>query len=289
MALLNVSHLTKRYDKFELSDVSFSIEENQIVGFVGENGAGKTTTVKLIGGLALKDGGHALYRGKEVDDLSPKEREEIAITFDEPVFPDKMKVEGLEKILKGLFPSWDREKFFRSLSDFRIDKGKRMNELSKGMRAKLNLAIAFSHEAKLLLLDEPANGLDPVARDDLLGLLKNFAKLPGHAIVISSHIVSDLEKIADGFIFLQRGKVLAFKTKVEILESFALLERGEDDPSGIPQGAIVAKRKDPLTGKVEFLLQKDRLQGCSLPCEPITVEKYSLLLMQNVAGSLRSA
>lgn len=279
--ILKVSNLCKKYKNFQLKDVSFSINTNEIVGFIGENGAGKTTTVKIIGGIAIKTSGEVDFEGKPIESLSQKERSEIAITFDEPTFPDKMKIVKLEKILRGLFYNWNSNNFFSLLDRFSIDKNKKISELSKGMRTKLNLTIALSHDAKLLILDEPANGLDPVARDDLLGILANFAKQDGHAILISSHIVSDLEKVCSSFIFINKGVILGTITKKMIQEEYEIAEVPSSEDLSTYSSSIIFQRKDPLTQQVEILTRKGTLNKDIFKPRTPTVEEYALLLMNS--------
>lgn len=279
--ILKVSNLCKKYKNFQLKDVSFSINTNEIVGFIGENGAGKTTTVKIIGGIAIKTSGEVEFEGKPIESLSQKEKSEIAITFDEPTFPDKMKIVKLEKILRGLFYNWNSNNFFSLLDRFSIDKNKKISELSKGMRTKLNLTIALSHDAKLLILDEPANGLDPVARDDLLGILANFAKQDGHAILISSHIVSDLEKVCSSFIFINKGVILGTITKKMIQEEYEIAEVPSSEDLSTYSSSIIFQRKDPLTQQVEILTRKGTLNKDIFKPRTPTVEEYALLLMNS--------
>lgn len=279
--ILKVSNLCKKYKNFQLKDVSFSINTNEIVGFIGENGAGKTTTVKIIGGIAIKTSGEVEFEGKPIESLSQKERSEIAITFDEPIFPDKMKIVKLEKILRGLFYNWNSNNFFSLLDRFSIDKNKKISELSKGMRTKLNLTIALSHDAKLLILDEPANGLDPVARDDLLGILANFAKEDDHAILISSHIVSDLEKVCSSFIFINKGVILGTITKKMIQEEYEIAEVPSSEDLSTYSSSIIFQRKDPLTQQVEILTRKETLNKDIFKPRTPTVEEYALLLMNS--------
>lgn len=279
--ILDVSHISKKYKNFTLKDVSFSIHPNEIVGFVGENGAGKTTTVKIIGGVVIKNGGEVEFEGKPIETLSLEERSKIAITFDEPVFPDKMRLTKLEKIIRALFRNWDSPKFFHLLERFAIDKNKKVSELSKGMRAKLNLAIALSHDARLLILDEPANGLDPVARDDLLGLLVEFAKKENHAILVSSHIVSDLEKICSSFIFIHQGEILGTVTKKMIQDEYEIAEVPPTMDLSPYDSSIIFHRKDPLTQNVAILARKGVLDSNVVQARTPTVEEYALLLMNS--------
>lgn len=277
--ILKLNHLTKVYKKFKLNDLSFSIEKGTINGFIGENGAGKTTTMKMIAGIVIPTSGEILFNGKNIKDLSALERQKISITFDEPVFPEKIRIRSLETILKGLLQEWNRHQFYSYLNAFDVDKNKMIRDLSKGMKTKLNLAIALSHKAELLILDEPTNGLDPVSRDEVLGILVNFVK-EGGSVLISSHILSDLNKIASKFIFLHNGNLLSEVTKEEIKAKYDFIET--EDPSAllsITPESIYLSRIDSLTGKKQFLLYKHSLDGANLPLRDPTIEEYGLLLM----------
>lgn len=221
MVLLEANNLTKKYKQFTLDDVSLTLEEGKIYGFVGENGSGKSTTMKAITGLIIPDSGEVKINNKDLKTLTPTEREDISFTLDELCFPEHLKVKSINQIFKRVFALRKEEMFLNYLKDFNIDINKKVKELSKGMKAKLNIAIALSHDAKILILDEPMNGLDPVARDEFCDLLIEFVKSgPKRVILISSHIISDLEKICNEFIFIHRGKILLKENKISLENNF---------------------------------------------------------------------
>lgn len=278
MIALEVKHLTKKYPAFELKDVNFALPEGTITGFIGANGAGKTTTMKLIGGLARPTSGEIFYFGKPMASLSRAERETLGMTFDEPLFPEKIRLNALEGILKGVFKTWDSHRFQVLCARFGLDPKKRVNELSKGMKAKLNLAIAFSHSMKTLVLDEPANGLDPVAREDLLAILKDFAKKANGTVLVSSHILADLEKICDNMILIQEGAIRFQGSEATIKANYDYWS-GED-LTPLAGLTLLATRKDPLSGKLDVLLPKGELAKANLAGQPLSLERLSLLLFQ---------
>ena len=214
MTLLECKNVTKKYKQFTLDDVSISLEGGKIYGFIGENGSGKSTTMKALTGLIIPDNGEVYLKETLLDKVTPLDREELSFTLDELCFPEHLKVKNINTIFKKTFTNWEEGKFFDYLNQFNIDKKKKVKELSKGMKAKLNIAIALSHNAKILILDEPMNGLDPVARDEFCDLLIDFVRgNDDRVILISSHIISDLEKICDEFICIHKGKIILKETK----------------------------------------------------------------------------
>lgn len=217
---IEIKNLTIKYPKFTLDDVSFSVPFGKIVGFVGENGAGKSTTLKAIGGLVNFKQGEVKIFGKNVADLTSLEKENIGFVLDEICLPEKLNIEQFNKIFKNIFKQWSEDVFFNYLKDFGIDHTKKISELSKGMKAKLNLTIAFSHNAKLLVLDEPMNGLDPVARDEIMDILLNYISNKECAVLISSHIITDLEKICDRVVIIHEGKIFIDENKEELMGMF---------------------------------------------------------------------
>ena len=209
MTILRVDGLSKRYPAFCLRDVSFSIEEGRVMGLIGRNGAGKTTTIKSILRLVRPDGGTVQFLGKPLDlDASALRREAGYVSGDLCYYPRK-RLSQLTAVTKSFYPSWDDKKYEALLHRFSLDEGKRVCELSAGMKVKYQLACALSHGAKLLILDEPTSGLDPVSRDDLLDLLRTLCEQGGVSILFSTHITTDLDACADDVTYLQNGTVAA--------------------------------------------------------------------------------
>lgn len=281
MDALKVNGLRKAFDKFTLDRVSFALEEGTITGFIGENGAGKTTTMKLIAGLTHKDGGEVAIFGKEQEDLTKADREKYSIVFDEPTFPDKVRLTRLNDILDDLFLDWDSGKFFSYLESFGIDKTKRINELSNGMKGKLNIAIALSHGSRLLILDEPANGLDPMARDDFLGILASFVRDKRGTVLISSHIVSDLEKICSRFIFIHRGRILFDDSKANLMSRYELISLPSAKKDLALREGIISKRDNPLTGELEVLAKAGTFEDLGLKAKSPSLEELAIMLIKS--------
>lgn len=243
-ALITVDNMFKKYKNFTLDKVSFELESGHIYGFVGENGSGKSTTMKAISSLINLDEGHVLINGKESQDLEPEEREKLGFTLDEICLPDNLKIRLINNILKSAFENWDETLFFKYLTTFNIDVNKKIKELSKGMKAKFNIIISLCHGANILILDEPMNGLDPVARDEFCTLLNDYIEEgENRTILISSHIISDLEKICTDFIFIHNGKIILNESKKVIDSGFLKLTLNEDEFEAFDKFKIVRFKK----------------------------------------------
>lgn len=213
---LRVSHVSKDYPGFSLKDISFELPKGSVMGLIGQNGAGKTTTLKSILGLVSSEGEIEILgsvSGKET--LAKKE--EIGVVFDEMNFYETLTPEKTGKIFNKIYKNWDRKQYQEYLKKFQLPEKKEIKTFSKGMQVKLSLAVALSHHAKLLILDEATSGLDPVMRDEILDIFLDFVQDEEHSILVSSHITSDLEKIADYITFIDNGRVLMSKPKDELI------------------------------------------------------------------------
>lgn len=252
-ALITVDSIVKKYKNFTLDKVSFELESDHIYGFVGENGSGKSTTMKAISSLINLDEGRVLINGKESKDLEPEEREKLGFTLDEICLPDNLKIRLINNILKNAFENWDETLFFKYLTTFNIDVNKKIKELSKGMKAKFNIIISLCHGANILILDEPMNGLDPVARDEFCTLLNDYIEEgENRTILISSHIISDLEKICTDFIFIHNGKIILNESKNVIDSGFLKLTLNEDEFDAFDKFKIVRFKK--IGGNYDVLI-----------------------------------
>lgn len=256
-ALITVDNIVKKYKNFTLDKVSFELESGHIYGFVGENGSGKSTTMKAISSLINLDEGHVLINGKESKDLEPEEREKLGFTLDEICLPDNLKIRLINNILKSAFENWDETLFFKYLTTFNIDVNKKIKELSKGMKAKFNIIISLCHGASILILDEPMNGLDPVARDEFCTLLNDYIEEgENRTILISSHIISDLEKICTDFIFIHNGKIILNESKKVIDSGFLKLTLNEDEFDAFDKFKIVRFKK--MGGNYDVLISNSK-------------------------------
>lgn len=226
---LEVQNLCKTYGDFRLDSVSFSLPAGYIMGFVGQNGAGKTTTIRCILNMAVRDGGHIQVFGLDniSDELAVKQK--LAAVFDEIFFVDTWRVKEVEKAIRGFYSGWDSRLYGEYITEFGLSSEKRVKELSRGMKMKLMLAVAMSHDAKLLILDEPTSGLDPVARDELLSILQEYIKDGEKSVFFSTHITSDLERIADYITLIDHGRIFYTGTKDGLLEHFCIAKGNKTD------------------------------------------------------------
>ena len=238
---LTISGLKKTYKDFVLNEVSLSVPSGSIVGLIGENGAGKSTTISAALGLIQKEAGFVSVLGKE--ELDNEVKEQIGVVFDGNNFSEILSPKKIGRVMKDIYQSWDNHTFMELLKKFSLPVGKPIKQFSKGMKMKLAIAVALSHNSKLLILDEATSGLDPVVRDDILDMLLDFVQDESHSILVSSHITSDLEKIADYIVFLHEGKVVFSKPKDELTEQYGIIKCGSAQFDALDKSEIIAYRK----------------------------------------------
>ena len=239
---LEVSHLTKDYGSFKLDDVSFTVPGGTIMGLIGENGAGKSTTIKCILNLIRRDGGEIQVLG--LDNLRDEQavKAQVGVVLDETTFHDGLTAPQVGKILAKLYPNWDMALYQRYLDKFGLAGKKPVKTFSKGMKMKLSLAAAFAARPKLLILDEATSGLDPVVRDEILDEFLAFIQDEEHAVLLSSHITSDLEKAADYITYLHKGKVAVSGAKDELLDTYGRLVCSRSDLAQVDPALLVGVR-----------------------------------------------
>ncbi len=238
---LTISGLTKTYKDFVLDNVSFAVPNGAIVGLIGENGAGKSTTINAVLGLIQKEAGYVSILGNE--EINGDTKEQIGVVFDGSNYPEILSPKKINRVMKNIYCSWNEQTYFRLLKQFSLPVDKQIKQFSKGMKMKLAISVAFSHHSKLLILDEATSGLDPVIRDDILDMLLDFVQNEEHSILVSSHITSDLEKIADYIVFIHEGKVVFFKPKDELMEQYGMIKCGAAQFDALDQSDIVVYRK----------------------------------------------
>lgn len=254
---LTISGLTKTYPDFVLDHVSFTVPSGSIVGLIGENGAGKSTTIHAALGLIQKEAGHAAILGKE--ELDAETREQIGVVFDGSNYPEILSPKKISRVMKHIYRSWDEPAYLRLLKQFSLPPDKPIRQFSKGMKMKLAITTALSHHSKLLILDEATSGLDPVIRDDILDMLLDFVQDEEHSILISSHITSDLEKIADYIVFIHEGKVVFSKPKDELTEQYGIIKCGAAQFDAIEKSDIIVSRKMDYEWQV-LISDRDKMQ-----------------------------
>ena len=239
---IEIKNLTKRYDGFTLDNISFSVPKGSIMGFIGQNGAGKSTTINTILNIIKADSGEIRVFGKDTRTADVQIKQDIAAVFDELPFHEQLNAKALDKILRRVFKRWNSEVFFGYLERFQLPVKKKFGQFSKGMKMKLQIAAALSHDAKLLIMDEATTGLDPVVRNEILDIFLEFLQNEDHSILMSSHITSDLEKIADSVTFIDKGRLLLTGYKDDILESHGVIKCSKEDYENIGEGDIISAR-----------------------------------------------
>ncbi len=227
--ILEVKDLSKKYRDFELKSVNFSIPKGMIIGLIGENGAGKTTTIKALLNIINKDKGQVKVFGLDLQKNEKKIKQDIGVVLDDSFFSEYLTPGSIGKIMKNFYPTWDEKLYLKYLEKFNLPLDKIFKEFSSGMKMKLKIATAISHKPKLLILDEPTTGLDPVARNDILDIFQEFIEDGEHSILLSSHITSDLEHIADYIMFINHGEMVFTKSKDELIENFGIVKCDEKD------------------------------------------------------------
>lgn len=276
---LIVSELTKTYQDFILDNVSFNVPSGSIVGLIGENGAGKSTTVNAILGLIEKEAGHVSILGK--DGLDDDTKEQIGVVFDGSNYPEILSPKKLNRIMKNIYQSWEEKTYFNLLKQFSLPLDKQIKQFSKGMKMKLAISVALSHHSRLLILDEATSGLDPVIRDDILDMLLDFVQDEEHSILVSSHITSDLEKIADYVVFIHEGKVVFSKAKDELTEQYGIIKCGVAQFDALDKSDIVVYRKMDYEWQVLISdRQKMQKKYPKAMIVPATIDEIMLLYVK---------
>lgn len=242
MPILKVQGLCKRYERFFLDHVSFTLDEGYIMGFIGSNGAGKTTTLKGIMNIIHTGRGTVEIFGENRTGNEEKLKQDIAFMTGETDYFLKKKVKSISDVVRRFYSRWDHEAYESYLKRFDIDPEKKVEELSQGMRIKYALTLALSHRARLMILDEPTTGLDPVARDDLLELFQELVEEGDRSILFSTHITSDLEKCADFITYIHNGKILESSSRDDLLDSYRIVSGNEEDLKAVGNRLIAHKK-----------------------------------------------
>ena len=272
---LEIKGLCKQYEGFALENVSFTLPRGAVMGFIGENGAGKTTTIKSILHLIHRDAGEIRVLGldNEKDERAVKER--IGVVLEDGCFLNTMNARQVDTLMGKAYKSWQSAQFFDFMKRFGIDERKKIKDYSKGMRMKISIAAALSHGAELLIMDEPTSGLDPVVRDEVLDLFYDFMQDESHAILLSSHITSDLDKIADYITFIHQGRIVLSEPRDALLDTYGVLRCTADQLASLDPAAVRAKRVS--TFGCEALVRRSGVPQ-NWPVEPVNIEQIMLFL-----------
>ena len=274
-----VSGLTKTYQDFVLDHVSFTVPSGSIVGLIGENGAGKSTTINAALGLIQKEDGAVSILDRE--ELDGDVKEQIGVVFDGSNYPEILSPRKLNRVMKNIYKTWDEQAYLHLLKQFSLPADKQIRKFSKGMKMKLAISVAFSHHSRLLVLDEATSGLDPVVRDDILDMLLDFVQDEEHSILVSSHITSDLEKIADYIVFIHKGKVVFEKPKDELTERYGILKCGAAQFDALDKSDIISCRKMDYEWQI-LVSDRERMQKKypNALVVPATIDEIMLLYVK---------
>lgn len=283
--VIELKGVSKDYGDFKLDDVSFSVPEGSVCGFIGQNGAGKTTTIQIILDAINRDSGEVYVFGKSMDKDSALLRENIGVVFDEMGFHDFLTARQINTIMKNVYKNWNQEKYFEYLKLFSLPTKKACGSFSRGMRMKLQIATALSHNAKLLIMDEPTSGLDPIVRNEMLQIFREYVVEEDHTILLSSHITGDLEKLADEVVFIDGGKIVLKGNKDEILEKHGILRCKKDELKNISESLLVSAETSSLGAEV---LVNDRKAAEKLYpemiIEPAELEQIMIYYVNRAKG-----
>lgn len=281
--ILELQEVSKAYRKsdFKLDKVSFKIPYGAIMGFVGENGAGKTTTIDCILNTIRKDAGNILLFGKEMKDSDKALKENIGVVYDGDNFPGYLTPLQLADIMEGLYTQWDNALFFGYLDRFNLPRKKKIRTYSRGMTMKLAIAAALSHHPDLLILDEATSGLDPVMRDEILEVFLEFVQEEEHSILLSSHITSDLEKIADYITFIHEGRIILTASKNELAYEYGIMRCKESRFKELDKEDIVAyRKKDYQTDVLTADAKRARKKYKDVIIDRVSIDEIMVLLVK---------
>lgn len=255
---IEMKHVTKKFASFQLEDVSLTLPLGCIMGLVGENGAGKSTMIGLIMGSIRRDAGEIFVLGQDNTKKGfDAVKEDIGVVLDEAYFPEVLNAVNVNLIMKHTYQRWDETLYFDYIRRFSLDEKKMFKDYSRGMKMKLAIAVALSHQPKLLILDEATSGLDPIIRDEILEIFNEFTREEDHTVLLSSHIISDLEKISDYIAFLHQGKLMFCEEKDRLLEKYGILQVTEEDEKDVPKEAIAGRKQGKYA--TELLVKRSKI------------------------------
>lgn len=280
MNALEIRNLTKTYPGFRLQNLNLTLPSGCILGLVGENGAGKSTTIKLILDMIRKDSGTITLFGQDNQKNTVLTKQDIGVVLDEVGIPQFMTAGQIANIMRHTFKNWDDALFKDYLKKFALPADKAFKDFSRGMKMKMGIAVALAHHPKLLILDEATSGLDPVVRDEVVEMFGEFTRDENHAVLISSHIVSDLEKICDYIAFLHKGQLLLCEEKDVLLEEYGLVQCSKERLEELDADAIKGKKVSPYG--VQALVKRDAVPA-GFPVSPVSMEELFIFMVKESA------
>lgn len=279
---IEIRNLVKNYgDKFTLGEINLDIPSGIIIGLIGENGAGKTTLIKSILNIISSDKGNIKIFEKDIKINESEIKENIGVVLDNMFFPELLMPKDINSIMKDVYKNWDEQLFNKYLSEFKLKNNQSIKSMSKGMRKKLEIATALSHHPKLLILDEPTSGLDPVVRNEVLDIFLDFIQDEEHTILLSTHITSDLEHIADKIIFINQGKVVLDQSRDDLLDNYGILKCDVDKFDTISKDDIIAYKKNKYDCEILVNdINKIKKKYKDFIVDKITLEELMVLMIK---------
>lgn len=279
---IEIRNLVKNYgDKFTLGEINLNIPSGIIIGLIGENGAGKTTLIKSILNIIRLDKGNIKIFEKDIKINESEIKENIGVVLDNMFFPELLMPKDINSIMKEVYKNWDEQLFNKYLSEFKLKNNQSIKSMSKGMRKKLEIATALSHHPKLLILDEPTSGLDPVVRNEVLDIFLDFIQDEEHTILLSTHITSDLEHIADKIIFINQGKVVLDQSRDDLLDNYGILKCNVDKFDTISKDDIIAYKKNKYDCEILVNdINKIKKKYKDFIVDKITLEELMVLMIK---------
>ena len=274
---LSLENISKKYQNFALQNVNISLPAGSIMGFIGENGAGKSTTMKALLGLIHCDSGNVYINGSKFTGEETDIKEQIGVVMDTSCFPDELTAKDVGRVMSYSYRNWDERVFQEHLKSFRVEPVKKIKDYSRGMKMKLSMAVALSHGAKILVLDEATSGLDPLVRDSMLDLFMEFIQDETHSILISSHILSDLEKICDYITFIHDGRILFSKSKDELLEEYRVVKGSSAQIQNLNQEKVIGIKTNAFG--VEALVDANAVPN-GMVSDPAGIEEIMLYFVR---------
>lgn len=277
MNALEIRDLCKSYPGFSLQNLTLTLPQGCIIGLIGKNGAGKSTTIRLILEMAQKDSGSIRILGKDNTENISLAKEDIGVVLDEVGFPECLTAQQVGNIMKNTYRNWDMDVYKKYMKELALPENKEFKEFSRGMKMKLGIAVALSHNPKILILDEATSGLDPVIRDEVLDIFSEFTRDENHAVLMSSHIVSDLEKICDYIAFLHKGRLLLCEEKDRIMEEYGILRCSADQLAELDPAAVKGKKESAYG--VEAIVERDKVPA-TLQLSPVDIEQLFIFMVK---------
>lgn len=277
MNALEIKNLTKKFPGFTLENLTLTLPSGCIMGLIGENGAGKSTTIKLILNMLRKDSGSIAVLGRDNGDNIRLTKEDVGVVMDEVGIPECLTAKQVGKVMQYTYRNWDEGEYNRLLETLSLPKNKPFKDFSRGMKMKLGIAVALSHGSKLLLLDEATSGLDPVVRDEVVEMFYDFTRDETHSILISSHIVSDLEKLCDYVAFLHNGKLLLCEEKDRLLAEYGIVHCTAEQLKALDSQAVKYKKESPYG--IELIVKRDAVPN-GLNISPVNIEELFIFMVK---------